>query len=1438
MPGKPRGHHDNLGTVAKRNYDWPRFWVPLGATVDISDGGYLLDPLREGSWSTGTKLQSLAGLAGYRALGLLGEPGMGKSVALRDEAARISANQKGEDIVSLHIDLRAFSSDSLLYAKVFESSEIQRWKEGSGELVLHLDSLDEALLRIDTVASLIAAEVPKLPVERLRVRIACRTAVWPGATLEAAFSQLWGEDAVGSFEIAPLRRTDVRTAAELWPIDGHAFLEQVRIANVIPFAIKPLTLDLLLRLFERDGRLPDGAAGLYRQGCLTLCEERGDSRRDARRTGRLSAQQRYRLAGRLAAVSMFANRYAVWTGPEPEIPSEDVALAALAIGEEEGDFRSFDVTAEAVAEILDTGLFSSRGEKGIGWAHQSYAEFLAADYLIGRKVSAENILKVLRHPSGGLVPQLSMVTAWASSLVPEVRRELIATEPLTLLFGDLSDWPAEDLASLTDALLAGLSENRFHDVIWGIGDRYRKLAHPGLAAQLRPYILEPGQSPRARSAALRIAEACAVTKLQKELVDLALDEAAEPNIRASAVSALESCGDEAAKAKLVPLALGGSGPDPDNEIKGRALQLLWPDHLKAADLFAHLTPPREHYFGGYAAFLREQLPPTLTRDDLPSALAWATGYVAQVGNTDEFQRKGLADSVLLAAWDHVQDPEIAPLIVGYVSAVTRTHYELFLGIDRDQHGAFRARAAVDQAGRRSFLEALLATSLPGPPSYLLRGTGLLLREDLPWLLSLAPSAVVAVPNAIDEAALCDLVQGALDLNDETHFGALYEAAEHWPMLRARYSYLLDGVPLDSPAAEEAKRYERLLQEHADRRPPKLDPPPAERVRAALDRFEAGDARAWPQLNLELTLNAESRGYMWGLEYQITKFAGWVDADDATRKRILACAVPYLKQAEPALERWLGTNSYNLERCAGDFAAYRALVLLREVQPDIYEQLTPALWRRWAPLAISVPRETGTEAAGLYDAIAADAMAKAPEEAVATVIRLIHSERERQTAATQPLLEGIPSFLFLREIDATRTPPVLRNRLLAELGDERNTPKQTAALLEFLLQAGVAKALDYALGFFSEPPSAADRDRALAVAVVLLDHDSAAAWSVLWPVLTSDQLLGRDVFLQLAHQHRGTPTSLAGLTEAQLSDFYVWLQEQFPHSDDPHQPGSGVHGMGPRDSVAHLRDGVLGTLIQRGTPEAVAALRTIMGRLPHLGWLVYQLMEADQLMRLKTWAPMTPREVLGLVDAPHGRLIQTPEDLRDLLVSALRGYEAGLYGEQTPVRDLWDRQADKSWRPIAEDPLSDHVKRHLKERLAQRGVVVNREVEIGRVPGAAVGSRTDIRIDAVRRSEGGKAFDAITAVIETKGCWNQELMTAIETQLHDDYLVRLGAPVGIYLVGWFEKANWDSSDYRRGQSPSFDVAEAQRRLNEKAAALSGGFLITALVLDCRTPGTVA
>ena len=709
-------------------------------------------------------------------------------------------------------------------------------------------------------------------------------------------------------------------------------------------------------------------------------------------------------------------------------------------------------------------------------------------------------------------------------------------------------------------------------------------------------------------------------------------------------------------------------------------------------------------------------------------------------------------------------------------------------------------------------------------------SGLLLREDFEWLLSLSPAAEQP-SNDVDPATLYMFVRQTYDGSD-AHFALLYDTAERWPLLRSEYTGLFDGVVLGSPQAEQLKEWHRLSTERPDRQRPAVDPPPAQRVRECLERFEAGDVRAWWQMNRELTLKPDSTHYGSDFEYRLASLPGWEEADETMHRRILASAMEFLDRAESTADEWIGTNSFNYS----DLAAYRALVLLREFQPDTYKSLGAPLWRKWASVVVSVPQETGTEASKLHDEITADAMATAPGEIAATVLTLVRLEKQRQRDAEQPQPEGMPSFLFLRQLNPAQENQPLAAGLLHELADYQTTPQQLTAILEFLLQGKDAGAWEQAHRFFEPWPCAPERrEHALSAAAALLEYDTAVAWPQLWTAITAATEFGRELFLRVAHRHRVGDTHYASLTEQQLADLYIWLAQNFPHADDPDHGDEGAHFMGPRDSVVHLRDAIIGILVRRGTPQAVMAMRSVIANLPHLRWLTYSLIEADQLMRQRTWTPLTPPEVLRLVDRPDGRLVQSPRQLAEILVEVLRSYEVWLHGEQTPVRSLWDRQQSGTLlRPVEEDAISDHVKVFLQRELAERGMVVNREVEIGRVPGAPIGTRTDIRVDAIRRNSDGTPFDKITAVIETKGCWNAGLMTAMETQLRNDYLTRLGAPVGIYLVGWFDKPKWDESDSRRAKSPSWGVAEAQQRLGVVAAELPVGFDIRPIVLDCHAP----
>jgi hypothetical protein len=111
---------------------------------------------------------------------ILGEPGTGKTYALKDAKDAIEA-RSDETSKTLWVDLARSRNEDKLVRDIFGHETFISWLNGGNKLYLFLDSLDERILRIDTIASLLIDEFKKYPVQRLSLHIACRTGMWPNS---------------------------------------------------------------------------------------------------------------------------------------------------------------------------------------------------------------------------------------------------------------------------------------------------------------------------------------------------------------------------------------------------------------------------------------------------------------------------------------------------------------------------------------------------------------------------------------------------------------------------------------------------------------------------------------------------------------------------------------------------------------------------------------------------------------------------------------------------------------------------------------------------------------------------------------------------------------------------------------------------------------------------------------------------------------------------------------------------------------------------------------------------------------------------------------------------------------------------------------------------------------------------------------------------------
>jgi hypothetical protein len=513
----------------------------------------------------------------------------------------------------------------------------------------------------------------------------------------------------------------------------------------------------------------------------------------------------------------------------------------------------------------------------------------------------------------------------------------------------------------------------------------------------------------------------------------------------------------------------------------------------------------------------------------------------------------------------------------------------------------------------------------------------------------------------------------------------------------------------------------------------------------------------------------------------------------------------------------------------DIAGFRAFILLRQVSPEGYARIALATWRKWAPVIVGLPRRTVISESPEIAEILKDTLIRAPAEFVGAVRTIIRLERERMRAPGAAAPVGSP-FFVLSDLEGCWRSDQLRDAISDELRNPDNTPAEYAAFLDALLEAGVEIALDHALALLAESDLSA-RARDLAIAEVLLRRAPVRSWPVLRAAMESDDGFAREALLRVGSRFSFDNPFYAGIGEHEVAALYVLIARLFPSNEEAERTTGFV---GPRDSVAYLRDGIPRYMADLGTEAAVAALSELVAGHPEFSNLAYYLALAERAMRIATWSPLSPKEVLVLADKPTLKLVTSPADLYEILFAALEKFAAALHGAQTPVRDLWDRQkGEDTFQPIDENALSDIITRFLRTELGSAGIFANREVEISRAPGAPLGQRTDILVNAVRRAD-SQSFDPIAAVVETKGCWNRELFTALEAQLFGDYMIRLHAQAGIYLVGWFDTEKWDPEDSRRNRVPKVQIDEVRARLKQQAAALPEGFIVRPVILECRVP----
>jgi hypothetical protein len=423
--------------------------------------------------------------------------------------------------------------------------------------------------------------------------------------------------------------------------------------------------------------------------------------------------------------------------------------------------------------------------------------------------------------------------------------------------------------------------------------------------------------------------------------------------------------------------------DPDDELRGALLEMLWPDHLALEEALAQLRPRRRPWLVGvYALFLRT-MPDRLGDSDIPRVLAWAQARMAAtpgVNDADEEPATGLEEpavegreplvassavdidpsdmpigqldrELLEAITDRALSGESALVHVDGVAALVWPRLRRFEGValprpldvvDADGIEPEQAREL-----RRALARALVALSLSA--QHATRGNYWLLVNGwhgrrVSWRQRTAAEEAAGLQPAnrhwlLDAGDFRWALQAAIeaqaagDLEMAQALGALASVIFDW---RDAGSFELAYEQRDSPVAEQLRwTWEAVA----------LD---SERARTFRESFVAtkdAQPEPWPELErftarlrdqLAAAIEGDTDAFwrlLWGLQFDpqtgqaqaprlvddVLSFPGMTVLGEQAEQALREAGLRYLTAEHDHAMSWLGTNHYDTRAWAGYLA---------------------------------------------------------------------------------------------------------------------------------------------------------------------------------------------------------------------------------------------------------------------------------------------------------------------------------------------------------------------------------------------------------------------------------------------------------------------------------------------------------------------------------------
>jgi hypothetical protein len=540
---------------------------------------------------------------------LLGDPGAGKTRSFEQEAVATDGHYvRARDFVAL-------DPSPELSGKTLFIDGLDEMRAGGGDGRTPLDHVRRHLDRLG----------------RPRFRLSCREADWYGDSDSTALEKAAPGGSLTVLHLDPLNDADILLLLErkFAVADAAGFIQQANRHGLADLLHNPQTLDLLAKAVG-GATWPDSRYATFDLACRQLVREINQEHRIAKRNTAPTHNALLDASGFQCAIHLLAGI----TG---------FALDDNAVDDQHILWRELSAPRELpLLDALTSSLFQNddRVQQRIP-VHRSIAEFLGARYLAQlidkQGLPLGRVVALLAGEDGGIMPDLRGLSAWLAAHCRSARAELTERDPLgVVLYGDVRNFTVEDKRHVLTALrdeaerYAGF---RFED--W-TATPFGALATPDMLTLFLKMLASPSRT----ESDIALLD-CALDAFRygpppsefyttdeqprlNTLLDAMVHDASYPqHIRHKAlVILLRDLPRNAAR--LISLSRevhAGIVLDEDDQLLGRLLTALFPEFIRAEEIFDFLHSEKQaHLIGDYLMFWCYHLPKDTPDDLLPVLL--------------------------------------------------------------------------------------------------------------------------------------------------------------------------------------------------------------------------------------------------------------------------------------------------------------------------------------------------------------------------------------------------------------------------------------------------------------------------------------------------------------------------------------------------------------------------------------------------------------------------------------------------------------------------------------------------------------------------------------------------------------------------------------------------------------------------------------------------